>query len=479
MGNNSSKYSLSLPLPGLIAYNTVFRVVTRILGALFSMATYAILARYFGAEIFGGFIIVVTYGVFFALAMDFGLYLTTVRDISKEDERAEEILASNAGLRMTAGIFLLFVLAVLASVLPYAKEVRWGLAIFALSVFIDSIANSYTPILQAKMRLDFIGIIDVVNRLVVFSLVYLLSRSGGEFLLVLSVFVVANLVNLALSLYFARRFVKIKFLYDLRAWGQTLKKSFPLWLVLAIGTIHFRVDTLILSFLKGSSDVGIYGLAFKVLELVLILPALFLASVFPLMSEYAKSRKEELSTLMQKSFEVLLMLSLPAIGGTLVLAPKLISFLGGEQYQPASLALKILILATLFSYLNGLFVHLIISLELQKRLLLICIVTVTVNVALNFILIPRYSYNGAAVATVISEAAGMFFSLLVAKSGYSFKLRFDFVPKTVLAVGLMSLGLILFNLNLFAHIALGVVIYITFLFVLRLITKEEILSFVR
>jgi len=443
------------------------------------MATYAILARYFGAEIFGGFIIVVTYGVFFALAMDFGLYLTTVRDISKEAERAEEILASNAGLRMTAGLFLLVALAALASVLPYTREVRWGLAIFALSVFIDSIANSYTPILQARMRLDFIGIIDVVNRLVVFSLVYLLSRSGGEFLLVLSVFVVANLVNLALSLYFARRFVKIKLLYDLPAWGQTLKKSFPLWLVIAIGTIHFRVDTLILSFLKGSYDVGIYGLAFKVLELVFILPGLFLASVFPLMSEYVKSRKEELSTLMQKSFEVLLMLSLPAIGGTLVLAPKLISFLGGEQYQPASLALKILILATLFSYLNGLFVHLIISLELQKRLLFTIAITVLINVLLNFLLIPRYSYNGAAVATVISEAVGMSLSLIVARSAYTFKLRLGFVPKTVLAAALMCLGLVLLNLNLFAHIALGVVIYLTFLFVLKVVTKEQLLSFVR
>lgn len=479
MGNNSSKYGIGLPLPGLIAYNTAFRVGARIVGALLSMATYALLARYLGAEVFGGFIIVVTYGAFFALAMDLGLYLTTVRDISREAERTEEILASNAALRITVGLFLLVGLAVLASVLPYTKQIRWGLVIFALSVFVSSVSSSYTPVLQAKLRLDLIGVMDVVDRLVIFALVYFLSKRGGEFLSVISVFVVANLVNLALSLYFARRFVKIRLVYDLTAWKETFRKSFPLWLVIAVGTIHFRVDTLILSFLKGSYDVGIYGLAFKVLELVFILPGLFLASVFPLMSEYVKSGKRELSILLQKSFEVVLMLSLPIIGGTLILAPKLISLLAGEQYKPACLALRILILATLFSYLNGLFVYLIISLELQKRLLLIITATVIINVVLNFILIPRYSYLGAAVATVISEAAGMVFSFLVAKSGYPFRLRFDFVPKTVLAAGLMCLGLLLFNLNLFVHIALGVVIYIAFLFVLKLITKEQLLSFVR
>jgi O-antigen/teichoic acid export membrane protein len=479
MGNNSSKYGLSLPIPGLIAYNTVFRVVTRILGALLSMATYALLARFLGAEAFGGFIIVITYGAFFALAMDFGLHLTTVREISKETERAEEILASNAGLRITVGLVLFAAIALLSSLLPYTKEVRWGLAIFGVSVFIDTMASGYTPILQAKLRLDFIGIIDVVNRLVVFSLVYLLSRSGGQFLLVVSVFVVANLVSLALSLLFARRFVRVRLVYDLAAWRETLGKSLPLWLVMAIGVIHFRVDILILSFLKGSYDVGIYGLAYKVLDLTLLFPWLLLASVFPLMSEYVKDHREKLSILLQKSFEVLLMLSLPIIAGTLIVAPKVISLLGGESYQPASLVLKILLLSTAFCYLNILFVQLIISLELQKRLILTFSAAVLINVILNFLLIPRYSYNGAAVATVISEAVGTILSLLVAKSGYAFELKFDFIPKIVLATGLMSLGLVLVNLNLFLHIGLGVVIYLTFLFVLRLITKEELLSFVR
>jgi O-antigen/teichoic acid export membrane protein len=479
MGSNSAKYGLALPIPGLVAYNTVFRVGARVLGALLSMATYALLARYLGVEVFGQLIIVITYGAFFALAMDFGLYLTTVRDISKEPDRAEELLAANAGLRVAVGLLLLVGIAVVSSVLPYAKEVRWGLLIFALSVFIESISSGYTPILQAKLRLDFIGIIDVVNRLAIFGLMYVLIRSGGSFLLLISVYVLASLLNLILSLLFAKRFVRVTLRWDPAVWRETMRKALPLWLVLAIGTIHFRVDTLILSFLKGSSDVGIYGLSFKVLELVLIFPALFLGSVFPLMSEYVVHHREKLTTLMQKSFEILLMLSLPIIGATLILAPKLVSLLGGGEYGPAALALRILILATAFSYLNGLFVHLIISLELQKRLFVTITLTVLVNVLLNFLLIPRYSYNGAAVATVISEGVGMVLSLAVARAGYRFKLRFSFLPKAILAVAVMSLGLLLFKLNLFAHIALGVVIYLTFLFVLKLVTKEELLSFVR
>ena len=61
--------------------------------------------------------------------------------------------------------------------------------------------------------------------------------------------------------------------------------SVPLGLALAINELYFRADTLIISLYEPYEEVGLYTLAFRILEFTLALGTIFLTTVFPLLSE--------------------------------------------------------------------------------------------------------------------------------------------------------------------------------------------------
>ncbi|MBW3653223.1 MAG: polysaccharide biosynthesis C-terminal domain-containing protein, partial [Actinobacteria bacterium] len=101
------------------------------------------------------------------------------------------------------------------------------------------------------------------------------------------------------------------------------------------------------------------------------------------------------------------LLALPAAVGTVLLAQPLVSLLVGSGYEEAVTPLRILSVAVLFSFVNPLFTNILVAADLQRRMLWATLVAIVVNVGLNLVLIPAYTYNGAAAATVASEAVAV------------------------------------------------------------------------
>jgi O-antigen/teichoic acid export membrane protein len=97
---------------------------------------------------------------------------------------------------------------------------------------------------------------------------------------------VAGVFAFALS----RRFWRL----NVRAgWSRTLpllRDALPLGVVSILGLLHFKVDSLMLSVLRPAEDLGIYAVAYRFLEQALILPGLFLAALFPILTRSVTER---------------------------------------------------------------------------------------------------------------------------------------------------------------------------------------------
>ena len=89
--------------------------------------------------------------------------------------------------------------------------------------------------------------------------------------------------------------------------------------------------------------------------------------------------------------------------GTLLLAPRIVLFVYGEGFENAAIALKILIWAEVVVFISYLGGQLLNIGDKQITYTKYIGMTACLNIALNFILIPKYTYIGASIATLLCE----------------------------------------------------------------------------
>jgi len=219
--------------------------------------------------------------------------------------------------------------------------------------------------------------------------------------------------------------------------------------------------------MKPAMDVGIYNLAYKFLESLLFFPAMFVGLIMPLMSEYAFSAREKFKQITQKTLDILLIFIIPMIIGVIFVSKEAVVLVAGQDFILSAGVLNILIIAAGIIFLGVLFSNMIISLKKQKSLTYIYGLGVIINLIANFILIPKYSYYGAAWTTLLTELV-VTALMLVALSKILDKLpSFKLVFRYLLA-GLMMVMVFYFlsNWPLFVLIILSTLIYFGFLYLI-------------
>ena len=464
-----------------VAYNTIVQVASRVLIKAISLVTIGYLTRYLGTTGFGEYTTVFAYLGFFSVLIDFGLYPILVREIAKNESKASYILGNIAGLRIVLSFLVLSVAFLVSLFLPYSANVKFGITVAAFSLFFTFLNQIFVGIFQVRLRMDLAALGDVLGRIVVFSLVLLFIYKHLGFLLIISTAVFGNLAQTVLSFLLSRKYIHFNFTFDFSFWRKIFKITLPLAVVSILGIIHFKVDTLILSLLKPASDVGIYGAPYKILEVLISFPAIFVGLIFPTFSRlFAQKAQEDFKRIFQKAFDFLVISAIPVVVGIFVLAGPIMDLIAGKEFAPSSFVLKILTLSIFSIFLATLMNDCLIAVDLQKKLVRIYLVAVIINVCGNIILIPLYSYYGAAIMTVITESL-----ILVLTSWAVFKFlklrpSFSVLFKSFLSAFLM--GIVLFWLsghNLFLLVLIGFFLYFGLLYSFGGMKKELLLSLIK
>jgi O-antigen/teichoic acid export membrane protein len=256
-------------------------------------------------------------------------------------------------------------------------------------------------------------------------------------------------------------------------WRALLKAAIPLGLALAVNALYFRADTLIISLYEPYSQVGLYTLAYRVLELALVVGTVFLNSTFPVLSEAVARDPARARRAIEASTEVCVVLGAPLMAGGLALAPAIIELAGGEDFKGSSEPLRILLAAGALAWVNGVFGYALIARDRQASALWLNLSALAFNVALNFLLVPRYGIVAAAIVTVASE-------LLILAGSYPLMRRwygFFPVPRTLVPAAFAAavMGVTVWLLDaapLPVLVALGAAIYGGLLWALSPASRE-------
>lgn len=390
-----------ITLKTLLIRNTGFQVLAHVISLLLGLATTTILSRYLGVERFGQFNYIFAFFIFFLSISDFGVNVVVVREISKQRERAAEIIGSMLSLKLVFSGGSVLAAWTVIWLLEFSAELRSALLLYALILPLTA-AQLPAVIFQALLKLEYPSLIGIGSRTLSFLLTVGAAWLGYDLVGLIAALILSELATAALLLTYSRSFVRPVWSCNPRLWREVLRSSVPLGVMgLLVASIN-RVDFLMLERMTDLHQVGLYAAAYKVTNLLETFPLMVMGTIYPLMSRYAAEDVEKLRELYRNSVIGLGAVALPLGIGTTFFAPAIITILFGEAFAGAERALAVLVWSTVFLYvaING--GNLLISMGKEKVNLWLNAVGAGLNIALNLWLIPGMGYVGAALATTMT-----------------------------------------------------------------------------
>lgn len=470
-----------------VAHNTLIQTVGKIASTALGLFSLAIITRHLGQAGFGEYTTIYTFLTFFAVIADLGLTLITVQMISGETENENKILNNLFSLRFISAIFFIGLAPIIVIFLPYSPEVKFGVLITAIAFIFPALNQILIGLFQKRLSMDRSSLAEIISRIVLLLGIIMSGRLKGGLNGVLIATVVSGAVNFILHYIFALKFTALKFAFDFSLWKIIIGRSWPLALTIILNLIYLRADTILLSLFKDTETVGIYGAAYRIIDVVTTLPFMFAGLILPILTAaWLEKNQESFQKILQKSFDFMAIMAIPLLVGTQFLSKNIMISIAGNDFSAAGPVLQVLIFAVAAIFLGTIFTHATIAINKQKKLIGFYAFTSISSLLAYLYLIPRYSYFGAAAVTIYSEVMIMFFSAYCVYKYSRFLPNLLVVGKSVIASLIMGLFLyfipssLLESLSgLIVSLAASIFLYFILLYFLGGIKSEEIRAILR
>lgn len=460
-----------------VAHNTLIQMIGKVASTLLGVVGLGMLTRYLGVEQFGWYTITISFLQFVGIITDFGLIPVTAQMLGEENGLDKKKLLNNLfGFRLTSSLFFFAIAPVIALTFPYNNQIHQAIWLSALGFVGIGLNQIFTGYFQYRLKMYIQSIAELVSRVVLIGCMFLAITWHTSFLVTIGLLVIPNIIFTLFLFWGARGETPIKPAYDWLLWKTIMIKMWPIALSIIFNVVYLKGDVILLSWYRSGSEVGLYGSAYRVIDILAQTAMLFMGIILPLLAaSWSGQKKEEFQKRAQKAFEGLMFLTIPAVTGLALLAPQISSLISGKEFVAAGAPLRILSLAVLGVYIGSFFGHVAVAIDAQKKTLWIYLSCALITLTGYLVFIPLYGMMGAAWMSVFSE---LYVAIMLALVIYPLsKLKLNFVPifKSIFSAGIM--GGVIFLLNDFPAvllILLGAGIYSLILFITGGISKETI-----
>jgi len=447
-----------------------------------ALVTQIFAARFLGGEGYGIFSFAFAATGAFIVFIDAGLAIFLTREVSRHPENApgylHNVLAMKWKLSLATGLVLAGALW-MAALEPVSLLAAVAIG---LALMINGYTEMYLAVFRAFERMRIVSVLLVAQRVLFFILGLAVLLQGGDVV----VFSFSFFASAVIILVAARRQMVIEHerlppsTFDRQLVREIFKGALPLCGLLLFTYIYFRIDAVLLFFLRGELETGFYSAAFKLIENISWLIASIRLGVFPVLAKTFKEGSDHYQKIWQQTVRYLLLISIPLSVGMFLLAPRLLGLLYGASFDTGGTVLMIMSLGFPLLCLNDLAAYLLLSQNKTRSVLQITGGAAVFNVFLNLFLIPKWGMEGAAWAATLTQF--LLFGV------YYFKVReicgntkiLVLLWRPVLAAGAMAVLLKGWDtLALVPAVLLSIVLYFAVLRVLKTFNDFDRLIFRR
>ena len=312
---------------------------------------------------------------------------------------AQEIFTTNI-------ITTLLAFAILAAFLmgfPEFRDYRLLIAIQSVSVLFTTLGVEWINTIYEDYF--YILIRSCVVQLLNILLLFLLVKQPSDYYIYAALTVLSTVVISVLNLIHVRKYCKLRIVVPCNFFKH-IKPALIFFSSSLAVNIYMSADTTMIGFLVGDFYTGIYAVSVKLYTIAKTVLNCIYTVTIPRLSIYAENNDfvSYRTTLTNVTANLMLIL-FPIVTFFLMLADSIILVIAGEEYLLGVNALRILSIAIIFSLANGILVNCInVTLNREKVNTIGTSIAAIVNIGLNFVFIPLFKHNGAALTTLIAEA---------------------------------------------------------------------------
>jgi O-antigen/teichoic acid export membrane protein len=463
-----------------ITRNFSIQLIGKILSVLIGLACVAVITRALGAHAYGEYTTAITFLQMFGVVVDFGLTLTLIVMISEHGADEEKIVGNFFGLRLVSG-FLFFSLAPLTVLtLPWSQTIDNAVLVGAFAYFLMGGATMLIGVFQRHESMWRAALAETLNRIFLLAFVCIAAYLSFGVVGMIVASVIANAIWLFLMMRFARPFVRVVPRFETNEWLRIIARSWPIAISIIFNLLYLKGDVLFLAYFRDQSEVGFYGMAYRIIDVMTALPTMFMGLALPgLVAAWSAGNKIEFKMRVARIFDLFAMAVVPVIVGTQLIAEDLTVLIAGQEFARSGEVLRLLIFALVGVFTGTLFGHLVVAINRQKIMTWGYAAVAIISIAGYYLFIPRYGMWGAVWVTLTSEfLIGIItFALVAVVSGV--KPRAITTLKSILAAAIMYFFISqISHTNVVVELCAGALVYLLSLVALRAITISQIKSII-
>ena len=463
--------------PRRITRNFVSLSVAEVISKGLQLLIFILLARYLGKNDFGLFSFGMAFALLITMISDFGLSTLLIREISRNKKLASKYITHASISKIVLSLFAILATYLFLEILNYSQEAKIITYILLTFAILQTYTDLYYSIFRSFEKMHYDAIIKIVRMLLLSGMMFYSIKNNLGIVLASFAFPLTEIIILTLTVSLVyKKFIKISFEFDSSFTRRMLKSSSMFCLSIAFTGMFMFTDSIMLSKLKSSVDVGIYSAASNLMLAAIFLPVMYGNAIYPVISKFYLSSKKSLKLAYERSFKYIVILGIFVSVMIYSLSDKIISILYGAEYSSSAIVLSILCWYLFLRFINVISGFTLSSINRQGSRALSQGIVALLNIILNFILIPKYGIFGAAFATVITEL--VFFSVytsFIVKYGIKIKFATFFI-RPIIGAALIIIILPYID-NIFLATFSGTVVYFSVLYFLKTLDKEDKLLF--
>lgn len=388
-----------------IAANSAWMVGGRLLVAAIQWATTLLIIRTLSVDEFGQFSLIFGILGMLSIVTDMGLGRIAVSLLQDETRDTPRITGAYIVLRTLLGI-LGYGLAVLVVALGgYGPVTLTAALVGSLTVIFGTASNAYSVIFQVQERMQLPAISTALGAATQMLAVLVLIRGDAPGLVWFMVpAVLTSVIELIVRAVGAHRLARIRYCIDLPLWWHLLKEAVPISIGNAMTTLYYRIDVIMLAQLSTLAAVATYSVAYKFVDIVNMIPWAASTAALPVLVRYWPDDRAAFERVALQICRVLAAVGALIAAGFIVLADDVVPLLYGSEYEDAAAAAKVVVGSQCIAFAAACALLILIAAGSHRRFPLIATAGLLINVGINLIVIPRYSYMGAAWATLVTDA---------------------------------------------------------------------------
>ena len=463
-----------------ITKNMVSLAFLQILAKVCILIFMIIITPALGPELMGVYGYLLNLIIIFDIVIDYGMMPYMVKAIANNRENSRAYFFHPLVIKYSLAIVSSIAIMLYGYTIEPDPIKRNAYDTVIMILFTWPLFNSVITIFQAYERQDLYGFIYVIRNGVLIIITYFLLMFGLKVEAPLFGYAFSALTAALVGVFWLRKRFFLPYAKETAVTHSVktiARQGFPFFITALIICLYTRIDVIVLSWLRGNVETGLFKTSQQTLEGLAIVNFVVGNTIYPVLSRIASTNNNHFDTILKKSIKLLFLLCFPAAVLFTTAGRELIGlFYGIEQFSGSVIALQILVWQYIPYSINYVNLYTLYALNLQKKVVIVNSAGLIIKTVIFVLFSLKAGYVGGCWAVVISECLMVFIYWISTRKYIHYGLfQKDNILTIIISVGMLgSIMLLKYIFSGWAAVFLGCIFYGAGVFLFKIITVSEV-----